>query len=95
MQDLFSAIATLNQYGWLAVTVFVVCGFIFGIVVTRGHHIEVVTVVKEQNTDLREQNRSLRSENDQLRQALSIVHSQATRATASAAAVMDRVQGGL
>lgn len=81
MQDLFTAITTLNQFGWLAVTVFVVFGFISGIVLTRGHHAEVIEGFKARIGEYEGLTRELRSENQQLRQALTLTQSQANHAT--------------
>jgi cell shape-determining protein MreC len=94
MQELLTAISTLNQFGWLAITVFVVFGFISGIVLTRGHHKEVIEGFKERINEYDQLTRELRAENQQLRQALMITQGQATRATAVTASVVDQVRGG-
>jgi cell division protein FtsB len=94
MQDLLSAIVTLNQFGWLAVTVFMGAGFIFNVVLTRGHHTEVVDQLKAINTELRDQNRELRSENSQLRQTAAMFQSQTARATGAAASIIEQMRGG-
>jgi hypothetical protein len=94
MEDLLSAITALNQYGWAAITVFVVFGFISGIVLTRGHHKEVVDALRERIAQYETVDRELRSENAQLRQALSITQNQATRATAVTASVVEQTRGG-
>lgn len=90
MQELLTAITALNQYGWAAITTFVVAGFLTGMVLTRGHHKEVVEAFKTRIGELQDQIKELRSENQQLRQALAITQTQATRATAISAGVIER-----
>jgi hypothetical protein len=94
MVDLLSAISALTQTGGTAALVFVVYGFISGIVLTRGHHREVMDSFRERIDEYEVQNRELRSENQQLRQALAITQAQATRATAVTASVVDQSRGG-
>lgn len=94
VQDLVTAITTLNTYGWLGVTVFVVAGFLSGIVLTRGHHKEVIEGFRSRISEYEDQLREVRSENQQLRQALAITQAQANRATAVTATVVEQTRGG-
>jgi cell shape-determining protein MreC len=94
MQDLLTAITTLNQYGWLAVTAFVVTGFLTGIVLTRGHHKEVIENFKARIEEFESQNRELRAENQMLRQALTLTQAQANHATTLTASMVEQTRGG-
>lgn len=95
MQDLVTAITTLNTFGWSAICVFLVAGFLSGAVLTRGHHKEVIEGFRSRIQEYEDQLREVRSENQQLRQALAIVQAQATRATAVTATVVEQNRGGM
>jgi hypothetical protein len=88
MPEAFQALAALSQYGWMAITVFVVLGFVWGIVLTRGHHLEIVNLWKERLQDSQNRCNELAKENSELRQFLVISNAQATRATSVAASVI-------
>jgi hypothetical protein len=94
VEELLNAIATLSSSGWLGITVFMAYGFISGIVLTRGHHREVIEGYKERISEYENLTKELRSENVQLRQALAIAQSQAARATAVTATVVEQARGG-
>lgn len=79
--DPAAATQLLAQYGSIAGLVFVTIGFVFGFVLTRGHHQEIVALWQGRLTDSEERCKELASENAQLRQALVMSNSQANRAT--------------
>jgi hypothetical protein len=95
MQDILTAIGTLNTYGWLAVTVFVVAGFLSGVVLTRGHHKEVINAYQQALSGRDERIKEQQAEIVRLQQALVITQNQATRATAATASVIENTRGGL
>lgn len=86
--DPTAAIPFLAQYGSTAALVFVVVGFVYGIVLTRGHHTEIVDLWKQRLEDAENRCKELSRENAELRQALVITNSQASRATGVLARVV-------
>jgi hypothetical protein len=94
MQDLLTAITTLNTFGWSAITVFLTAGFISGTVLTRGHHKEVIEGFKARIDEFEAQNRELRAENQMLRQALTLTQAQANHATTLTASMVEQTRGG-
>ena len=83
-----SIVQLLAQYGSTAALVFVVGGFVYGVVLTRGHHTEIVDLWKQRLADAEERCKELSRENAELRQALVITNSQASRATGVLARVV-------
>lgn len=69
---------------------FVTIGFVYGFVLTRGHHEEIVELWKSRLEDSDERCKDLARENSELRQALMLTNSQATRATGVLAQVVER-----
>lgn len=86
--DPASAIQALAQYGASAALVFVVGGFVYGVVLTRGHHQEIVDLWKQRLTDAEDRCKELSRENAELRQALVLTNTQASRATGALARVV-------
>lgn len=86
--DLGPIIELLVRYGASAALVFVVAGFVWGIVLTRGHHTEIVELWRLRLADAEERCKELSRENSELRQALVITNSQASRATGVLAQVV-------
>jgi hypothetical protein len=94
VQDLLTAITTLNTFGWSAICVFLVAGFLSGAVLTRGHHKEVIEGFKTRIGEFESQNRELRAENQMLRQALTLTQAQANHATTITASMIEQTRGG-
>jgi cell shape-determining protein MreC len=88
--DPASSIELLARYGSVAGLVFVTIGFVYGFVLTRGHHEEIVELWKSRLNDSDERCQDLARENSELRQALMLTNSQATRATGVLAQVVER-----
>jgi hypothetical protein len=86
--DPASAAQLLAQYGAIAGLVFVTMGFVFGFVLSKGHHEEIVNLWKGRLSDSEDRCREIASENAQLRQALMLSNSQANRATGALASVV-------
>lgn len=78
----------LAQYGSTAALVFVTGAFVFGYVVTRGHHLEIVDLWKGRLSDSEGRCKELARENAELRQALVLAGHQASRATGALAHVV-------
>lgn len=83
-----AAIELLARFGALAGLVFVTVGFVWGFVLTRGHHDEIVELWRSRLTDTENHCKELSRENQELRQALVITNSQASRATGALAHVV-------
>jgi len=81
-------IEQLVRYGSTAALVFVVAGFVWGVVLTKGHHTEIVELWRQRLTDAEDRYKELSRENQDLRQALVLSNSQATRATGALAQVV-------
>lgn len=86
--DPASSIELLTRYGSVAALVFVTIGFVYGFVLTRGHHQEIVDLWKGRLEDSEERCKELARENSELRQALVLSNSQASRATGALAHVV-------
>jgi regulator of replication initiation timing len=86
--------ASLNQYGWLAIATFVTAAFVTGTILTRGHHREVIEGFKARIDEFEAQNRELRAENQMLRQALTLTQAQANHATTITASMVEQARGG-
>ena len=76
----------------MAALVFVTVGFVYGFVLTKGHHEEIVDLWKGRLSDADDRCKELARENSELRQALMLSNSQVTRATNTLARVVDREQ---
>jgi hypothetical protein len=86
--DPASAAQLLAQYGSIAGLVFVTMGFLFGFVLSKGHHEEIVSLWRGRLDDAESRCKDLASENAQLRQAMMLSNSQANRATGALAHVV-------
>ena len=82
------AAETLARYGAIAGLVFVTIGFVWGFVLTRGHHEEIVELWRSRLQDSEGRCAELARENSELRQALVLTGSQASRATGALAHVV-------
>lgn len=81
-------IELLARYGSTAALVFVTGGFLFGLVMSKGHHQEIVDLWKGRLADSEDRCKELARENSELRQALVLTNSQASRAVGVAARVV-------
>ena len=86
--DPVGAAEVLARYGAIGGLVFVTAGFVWGLVLTRGHHEEIVELWKSRLADTEERCKELSRENAELRQALVLTNSQASRATGALARVV-------
>lgn len=87
--DPTASVELLARYGAIAGLVFVTVGFVWGFVLTRGHHDEIVELWRQRLSDADERCKELARENSELRQALVISNTQASRATGALATVVD------
>ena len=86
--DPASATQLLAQYGAIAGLVFVSAAFVFGFVVSKGHHNEIVELWRGRLTDSETRCKEMARENSELRQALVLTGHQASRATGALATVV-------
>lgn len=86
--DLGPIIELLVRYGSTAALVFVVAGFVWGVVLTRGHHVEIVDLWRMRLEDAEERCKDISRENAELRQALVLTNAQASRAAGALAHVV-------